>query len=142
MTIQAGSPLTAADIAGLKALADAALATADTQLGYVSTYEDQIIALQGGTSTGTTSPDNTWITGADQVIWDNASPSQAWSLVFSQGSGLQVAVNGNVDANTANAALLGWLGGKIYHENSSSPPGWYVSNPTAPPSWSVTIDPR
>lgn len=57
----------------------------------------------------------------------------AWTLVQSASEGLQIAVNGQVDAVTSNVVLLETLNGKIVQENTSG--NWY-SEPGANGPWS------
>jgi Ca2+-binding RTX toxin-like protein len=73
------------------------------------------------------SPDGTAIrAAAASPVIDQAG--NAWSLVQSATSGLQIAVNGTVDPVTANVVLLETLGGKIVQENAAG--NWYsVSAP-------------
>ena len=89
----------------------------------------------------TPSPDGTKITtAAANPIIDQAG--NKWTLVQSASNGLQIAVNGTVDATSANVALLETLGGKIVQENTAG--NWYsepgptgpwsqITNPTPPP---------
>jgi hypothetical protein len=92
----------------------------------------------------TPSPNGTKITSASDAPIIDAS-GNAWSLVQSASNGLQIAVNGNVDAITANVVLLETLNGAMVQENSSG--NWYSEtqpndswvqianpNPTQPPS--------
>jgi hypothetical protein len=79
----------------------------------------------------TTSPNGTEITSASaSPIIDAAGNS--WSLVQSVSSGLQVAVNGVVDAPTANVVLLETLNGAMVQENAS---GNFYSETTPNDSW-------
>jgi Cellulase (glycosyl hydrolase family 5) len=85
----------------------------------------------------TPSPSGTSITAA------SASPiidqtGNAWTLVQSASNGLQVAVNGTVDAPTANVVLLETLKGAMIQENSSG--NWY-SETTPNDSWAQIANP-
>ena len=70
-------------------------------------YSDgsQTFAISGGTAKPTVSPSGTTIksSSAAPIIDQNGN---AWSLVQSASNGLQIAVNGTVDAPTANVVLL------------------------------------
>jgi hypothetical protein len=86
------------------------------------------------------SPDGTEITAASaSPIIDKSG--NAWSLVQSASSGLQIAVNGTVDPATQNVVLLETLGGNMVQENTNG--NWYsetgpgagwgqIANPTPP----------
>jgi hypothetical protein len=64
-----------------------------------------------------------------------------WTLTESTNNlGLQVTKNGNVDKNTWNVVKIGYVNGKIYHENSSS--NWYVQDSSASLGWSATTAPE
>jgi hypothetical protein len=100
-------------------------------------------AISGGTAPVTPSPDGTMITSTSaSPIIDKSG--NAWSLVQSASSGLQIAVNGTVDPVTANVVLLETLGGNMVQQNSAG--NWYSeAGPTgswtqipAPPPASVT----
>lgn len=70
----------------------------------------------------TPSPDRTEITRAtDAAIIDNHGNS--WTLVQSASQGLQIAVNGAVDQQTANVTLLETLKGNMVQENVVK--NWY-----------------
>ena len=85
----------------------------------------------------TPSPDGTKITSASaSPIIDKSG--NAWSLVQSASSGLQIAVNGTVDPVTANVVLLETLGGNMVQENTSG--NWYSeAGPTG--SWAQIAAP-
>jgi hypothetical protein len=87
--------------------------------------------LSGNPNPATPSPDGTKITSATaSPIIDKSG--NAWSLVQSTSSGLQIAVNGTVDPVTANVVLLETLGGNMVQENTSG--NWYSeTGPTG--SW-------
>ena len=76
----------------------------------------------------TTSPDGTKITagiGRPPIV--DAS-GNSWSLVQSSTSskGLQIAVNGTIDAVTHNVTVVEYVGGRIYQENTAGE--WYTSH--------------
>lgn len=76
------------------------------------------------------SPSGTQITaGALGEIVDSAG--NIWSLVDSATLGYQVAVNGKVDASTANVKILGYANGLIAQENTGGYI-WTKTSPTAP----------
>jgi hypothetical protein len=87
----------------------------------------------------TTSPDGTKITSASDAPIVDAT-GNSWSLVQSSAStkGLQIAVNGTVDAVTHNVTLLEYSGGKIYQENAA---GQWYSESQPNDSWVQTTDP-
>ena len=136
--------------------------TAITDLSHVSVAAGSVVIITdeaphggveftGGTGTGgttppppapvTPSPDGTKITtAAASPIIDQAG--NKWTLVQSASNGLQIAVNGTVDATTGNVVLLETLGGNIVQENTAG--NWYsepgltgpwsqITNPTPPP---------
>jgi hypothetical protein len=95
------------------------------------------------------SPNGTTITSASAAPIIDAS-GNAWSLVQSASKGLQIAVNGTVDAITSNVVLLETLNGAIVQENAAG--HWYSEttpndswtqianpNPAAPPPASATV---
>jgi hypothetical protein len=94
----------------------------------------------GGTTTPpppppAASPDGTSITLATaSPIIDAAG--NAWSLVQSAASGLQVAVNGHIDTTTANVKLLEILSGKMVQENTAGT--WYSEPGTSGPWTQIT----
>ncbi len=92
----------------------------------------------GTTSKPSPSPSGTTIKSASAapIIDQNGN---AWSLVQSASSGLQIAVNGTVDAPTANVVLLETLKGAMVQENSSG--NWY-SETTPNDSWTQITDPN
>jgi Ca-dependent carbohydrate-binding module xylan-binding/Cellulase (glycosyl hydrolase family 5) len=63
----------------------------------------------------------------------------AWTLVQSATNGLQIAVNGTVDAPTANVVLLETLNGAMYQENAAG--NWY-SETTPNDSWALIANPN
>lgn len=69
------------------------------------------------------SPNGTIITSPSSPPIIDTSGNR-WTLVSSATNGLQIAVNGTVDAVTANVVLLEQLSGKIEQENTSG--NWYV----------------
>lgn len=80
----------------------------------------------------TTSPSGTTITSTSAApIIDKSGNS--WSLVQSASRGLQIAVNGVVDAPSANVVLLETLNGAMVQENAAG--NWY-SETTNNDSWS------
>jgi hypothetical protein len=83
------------------------------------------------------SPNGTTITTASgSPIVDKAG--NAWSLVQSASSGLQIAVNGTVDSTTGHVVLLETLNGNIEQENTRG--SWYEkSTPSA--SWTQIAAP-
>ena len=85
----------------------------------------------------TSSPNGTSITSASAspIIDQNGN---AWSLVQSASNGLQIAVNGTVDAPTANVVLLETLNGAMIQENSAG--NWY-SETTPNDSWVQIANP-
>jgi hypothetical protein len=91
----------------------------------------------GGTTTKA-SPSGTTIKSASAapIIDQNGN---AWSLVQSASNGLQIAVNGIVDAPTANVVLLETLNGAMDQENSAG--NWY-SETTPNDSWVPIANPR
>ncbi len=93
--------------------------------------------LSGNPNPATPSPDGTKITSATaSPIIDKSG--NAWSLVQSTSSGLQIAVNGTVDPVTANVVLLETLGGNMVQENTSG--NWYSeAGPTG--SWAQIAAP-
>jgi Ca-dependent carbohydrate-binding module xylan-binding len=102
--------------------------------------------ILNGTTPPTPSPNGTRITSASAApIIDQSGNS--WSLVQSATRGLQIAVNGVVDAITSNVVLLETLNGAIVQENTSN--NWYsettpndswaqIANPNPPPLATVT----
>ena len=103
-------------------------------------YSDgsQTFAISGGTAKPTVSPSGTTIksSSAAPIIDQNGN---AWSLVQSASNGLQIAVNGTVDAPTANIVLLETLNGAMVQENSSG--NWY-SETTPNDSWTQIANPN
>jgi hypothetical protein len=112
------------------------------------TDHPMIIEVAAGTSQlpANPSPDGTQITSASaSPIIDQAG--NAWTLVQSASQGLQIAVNGTVDATTSSVILLKILGGNIVQENSAanwySEPGpngpWTQISPPVPPAPAVAV---
>ena len=103
-------------------------------------YSDgsQTFAISGGTTKPTVSPSGTTIksSSAAPIIDQNGN---AWSLVQSASNSLQIAVNGTVDAPTANVVLLETLNGAMVQENSSG--NWY-SETTPNNSWKQIANPN
>jgi hypothetical protein len=132
---------TQSDIDALKASSDQIKTAVDSLQKLAVVMQGQVAALQpSAPPVPTTSPDDTWITAAGQIIYDNHSPPWPWTLV--QGaSGFQVQANGITDGKTAGVVKLGWFGGKIHQENNWTPPGWWNSAPTNPPVWVQESDP-
>ena len=102
-----------------------------------------IIELSGGSSGGTPtptpvpSPNGTKITSASAApIVDQAG--NAWRLVQSATQGLQISVNGTIDAVTSNVILLEMLNGSMVQENTSN--NWY-SEPGPSGPWAEIAAP-
>ena len=79
-----------------------------------------------------------------EITSASASPiidqsGNAWTLVQSTSSGLQIAVNGTVDTPTANVVLLETLNGAMVQENTAG--NWY-SETTPNDSWSQITNPN
>jgi hypothetical protein len=86
----------------------------------------------------TPSPNGTRITSAAaKPIIDQAG--NAWTLVQSASTGLQIAVNGVVDGVTSNVVLLETLNGSIVQENTSG--NWY-SEPGKSGPWKQIAAPE
>jgi beta-glucanase (GH16 family) len=142
MAITTGVVVSLADILAIKATADAAAAKTATVQTQIAAMQAQVIALaSGGSVAPITSPDGTWITTSDRVIYDNHSPPWPWTLTAVAGKGLVVQANGTLDANSSNVVKLGWAGNKIHQENNFVPPGWWYSDPVSPPVWIGENDP-
>jgi Cellulase (glycosyl hydrolase family 5) len=86
----------------------------------------------------TPSPNGTSIisASANPIIDNNGN---AWTLVQSVANGLQITVNGTVDAPTANVVLLETLNGAMVQENSAA--NWY-SETTPNDSWTQIANPN
>ena len=86
----------------------------------------------------TVSPSGTTIKSSSSapIIDQNGN---AWSLVQSVSNGLQIAINGTVDAPTANVVLLETLSGAMVQENTAS--NWY-SETTPNDSWTQIANPN
>ena len=90
------------------------------------------------TSPASPSPNGTQITSASAApIIDQSG--NAWSLVQSSSNGLQIAVNGTVDAITANVVLLETLNGAMVQENTA---GNWSSETTPNNSWTQIANPN
>jgi Ca-dependent carbohydrate-binding module xylan-binding len=111
----------------------------------VSTYPPRLVSPGGGVGTWggitpvvTPSTDGTKITTASgNPIIDKSG--NAWTLVQSATNGLQIAVNGTVDAPTANVVLLETLNGAMVQENTAG--NWY-SETTPNDSWTQIANPN
>jgi hypothetical protein len=85
------------------------------------------------------SAQGTTLNSTSGVIYD--ANLTAWTLVQSQNSGLQVAMGGTVDGNTANVVLLLYWNHTVYQENASG--GWWHYDSTQSFPWvQDTGDPR
>jgi parallel beta-helix repeat protein len=87
--------------------------------------------------TPTVSPNGTMITTSTAKPIIDAS-GDSWTLVSSSGHGLQIAVNGTIDASTANVVLLEVLSGRFEQENAAG--NWYTEpGPSGP--WTLIAAP-
>jgi hypothetical protein len=94
----------------------------------------------GGTTPLPPSPsaDGTKITRAsDPAIIDQAG--NAWTLVQSATKGLQIAINGVVNAPTSNVVLLEKLNGNMVQDNTSG--NWYSSPSGSTAIWTQIANP-
>jgi hypothetical protein len=109
------------------------------RLDYVRVWVTKPGGSGGPPPTGTTSPDNTFISTVGPTIYDSEVPPKAWTLVNGS-NGVMVAVNGVTDQTTANVAQLGRLGGRMHQQNAAG--NWWWSPEAAPPVWTAEGDPR
>ena len=86
----------------------------------------------------TESPSGTSVTTAGPAIID--STLESWTLVNSGGaSGMQIAVNTQVDTATAIVTLLYYANHLVYQQNANG--GWWYKSKSSD-AWTATTDPR
>lgn len=117
--------------------ADAEVTLSGNTMHPASAYTTPVVPAGGGIGMPAASANGTEITDPLNLpIYD--SQGNAWSLVPSANLGLQIAVNGTVDATTSNVKLLETLNGEMVQENILG--HWYTEpGPSGP--WTQIADP-
>jgi beta-glucanase (GH16 family) len=113
---------------------------ATMQIDYIRAYQNSA----WNPSTPVTPPSVTPSANGTEITSASASPiidqsGNAWTLVQSTSSGLQIAVNGTVDTPTANVVLLETLNGAMVQENAAG--NWY-SETMPNDSWALIANPN
>jgi hypothetical protein len=96
---------------------------------WVSTTDPRIVLTE--------SPNGTTVTTVGPAIVD--SILESWTLVNPTSQGMQIALNGAVDAATHQVIMLYYSNHTLYQENTANQ--WY-SKTTSPSPWTATSDPR
>lgn len=100
-------------------------------------YKNGSWTASAAPGTNTESAQGTTVTTVGPAIYD--STLEAWTLVNSATSGMQIACNGVTDTVTGHVQLLLYWNHLVYQENTAG--GWW-SKSKSTDTWTSTTDPR